>query len=153
MFDGHRNDAGGLHVRDSSALVKHSTGVVCCGKVHSGARDGEDRSRALPSLIYWLKEWEEAQGILKHIDINKSSLTFQGFIVRVPASLSADIANLKSLIARARENKARTFEGCRLLCFSYSIRTCLDWFNDAAIRRSSGHDFHESLNQPSRSIV
>jgi hypothetical protein len=100
MFDGYRNDAGVLNVRDSSTFVKQSTGVVGNDTVHSDARDGEDRSRALPSRTYWLRDWEEARGILKHIDLNEGSLTFQGFIVRIPTSLSADLPNIQSLIGQ-----------------------------------------------------
>lgn len=100
MFDGHRNDARVLHVRDPSTLVKHTTGVVGYEKVHSGARDGEDRSRALPFRTYWLKEWEEARGILKHIDANEGSFTFEGFMVRIPPSLLDDLPSLHSLIGQ-----------------------------------------------------
>ena len=58
MYDGHRNDAGVLDVRDPSTFVNHSSDVVGYERVHSGARDGENRSRSLPSRTYWLKEWD-----------------------------------------------------------------------------------------------
>lgn len=87
-------------MRDSSALVKHSTGVVGYDKVHSGARNGENRSRALPSRTYWLKEWEEARGTLQHIDVKEGRIMFEGFIVRIPPRFSAHMTSLHSLIGQ-----------------------------------------------------
>jgi hypothetical protein len=87
-------------VRDSSTLVKHSTGVVGFDNGHPDARDGEKWSRALPSRTYWLKEWEEARGTLQHIDVKEGSITFEGFIVRIPPSFSVHMTSLHSLIGQ-----------------------------------------------------
>ena len=79
---------------------KQGSGVICCDRILSGDYMEEDRGRELPLRTYWLKEWQEARGILQHIDFNEGSLTFQGFIVRVPASLSVDLTNIKSLFGQ-----------------------------------------------------
>ena len=97
-MDGNRTDTRTLNVGETGIHGKQSTGVVDCDKVHSSAYMGEDRSRALPSRTFWLKEWEEARGILQHIDLNEGSITFEGFIVRIPPSLSADVTSLNTLI-------------------------------------------------------
>ena len=79
---------------------KQDTGVVGCDKVISSTYVGEDRGRALPSRTFWLKEWAEARGILQHIDLDEGSITFEGFIVRIPPSLLADLTSLNTLIGR-----------------------------------------------------
>jgi hypothetical protein len=47
---------------------------------------------------YYLKEWEEARGTLKHINHQEGSLTFQRFIVQLPSNFSAQLSDLQSLI-------------------------------------------------------
>ncbi len=122
MFDGHRNDAGVLDVRDPSTFVKHSTGVVGYERVLSGARDGENRSRSLASRTYWLKEWEEAQGTLKHIDVKKGTITFEGFIVRIPPSFVAHMTSLHSLIGQ-KVSLLRTDSAYIILTSACALRT------------------------------
>ena len=142
MFEGHRNDAGVLDVRDFSTFVKQSTGVVGYDTVHSDARDGEDRSRELPLPTYWLKEWQEARGILQHIDINESSLTFQGFIVRVPASLSVNLTNIKSLFGQ-EVSILRTGSPSRIIVQS-------DGYRGASPSHSNINPSHAGLTKISR---
>ena len=98
--DGNRGDIRTLSVGETSVQCKQGSGADGCDKINFSDHIGEDRNRALPSLTFWLKEWEEARGILQHIDINESSLTFQGFIVRIPLNLSSDLTSLKSLIGQ-----------------------------------------------------
>lgn len=52
----------------------------------------------LPS--YYLREWEEARGTLQRINLQEGSLTFEGFIVRIPPSLLARLSGLHALIGQ-----------------------------------------------------
>ena len=81
-------------------LVKQSTDIVGHDEIHSSAQIGEEGRIAIPSRTVWLNEWQEARGILNHIDINKGSITFEGFIVRIPPSLLADLPSLYPLIGQ-----------------------------------------------------
>ena len=97
-MDGNRRDTRTLGVGERGIHENQSTGVVGWDKVPSSAHIGENRSKLLPSRTYRLKEWEEARGTLTHIDFNEGSLTFEGFIIRIPPSLIADLPSLNILI-------------------------------------------------------
>ncbi len=99
-LDGNKADTETPGVGEISIHGKQRSGVIGCDRAHSNAHIEEDRSTVFPSRIYWLKEWQEARGKLQHIDLTEGSLTFQGFIVRIPASLSADLANIQSHIGQ-----------------------------------------------------
>ena len=63
-------------------------------------RIGDERGEAqfLPS--YYLREWEEAKGTLRNINLNEGSITFEGFFVRIPSSLSVRLSGLHALIGQ-----------------------------------------------------
>ncbi len=67
-------------------------------KTHPTASRGEARSTASPPRTFWLKEWQEARGILQHVDLAEGNLTFEGFIVRIPPRLLEPMSCLPSLI-------------------------------------------------------
>lgn len=119
---------------------KQDTGVVGCDKVILSAYIGEDRGRAVPSRTFWLKEWEEARGILQHIDLEDGSLEFEGFIVRIPPSLLADLTSLNTLIGRdisiLRMDSPRTRGDVKLSRDNLSP-TRLTWISHRACARDS----------------
>ena len=98
MFSEHRIDAGLLRVRELRRISKQSKGVANSDKAHSPAQTCEERSRARLPLIFNLGEWDEARGVLRRINLEDGSLAFEGFIIRMPPSLSAQLSCLHDSI-------------------------------------------------------
>jgi len=79
---------------------KQDSRNVGIDKTHPTASRGEARSTASPPRTFWLKEWQEAQGILQHVDLAEGRLNFEGFNLRFPPHLSAELTHLETLIGR-----------------------------------------------------
>jgi hypothetical protein len=63
-------------------------------------RIGDEGGEAQFPPLFYLHEWAEARGILQHIDLQEGILTFEGFFVRIPSSLSARLSGLHALIGQ-----------------------------------------------------
>ena len=75
-------------MREIRRIDKQSKGVAHYDKVHSPAKSCEEKNRSqLP--IFHLREWNEARGVLRRINLEDGSIAFEGFIVRMPPSLLA----------------------------------------------------------------
>jgi len=57
-----------------------------------------NESKCLP--VYYLREWNEAKGGLRHVDLQEGRLTFDGFIVIIPPRLLVGLSSLHDLIGR-----------------------------------------------------
>ena len=98
MFGGHRTDVGILRVRERCKIGKQSKDVVDCDKAHSLAQSCEERGTTQLPLIFYLREWSEAWGVLRSIDLEDGSLAFKGFTVLVSPSLSTLLPGLHALV-------------------------------------------------------
>jgi hypothetical protein len=63
-------------------------------------RIGDEGGEAQFPPLFYLHEWAEARGILQHIDLQEGILTFEGFFVRIPSSLSVRLSGLHALIGQ-----------------------------------------------------
>ena len=77
---------------------KQGSGVIGCDKVRSSAHIDKERSRARIPRIFYLREWNEARGVLRRINLEEGDLEFEGFIVRIPPHLLAPLSCLSTLI-------------------------------------------------------
>lgn len=87
-------------MRELCKIGKQSKDVVHCDKAHSLAQSCEERGTAQLHLIFYLREWNEAKGVLRSIDLEDGNLVFEGFTVRVSPSLSAPLSCLHDLIGQ-----------------------------------------------------